>query len=257
MRFSAVFVALLAVSLVGCGSSENNGDASVPNDMAMPGTDSGPSAPICDVVGQTGCAAGSHCSVTTQSGTVVDDCIPNPTNAIPLGGTCMPVQLSGAALVGDLCTPGTVCTSELGIFKCRKPCFLHSQCAADEACVGPTGSSTVKTDSVGNQFPLAVCIPNDHCDPIAQDCGSGLRCLISRPDDEARVTVCGMASGQLGPGGDCQSSTDCAPGLRCNGFFCRQLCYLAGPPDGGSGGICPVGVDCAPISVINVFGECN
>jgi hypothetical protein len=104
---------------------------------------------------------------------------------------------------------------------------------------------------------LAVCIPNEGCDPVAQDCPTGQRCFITRSDLQARVTVCGFATGQLGPGGDCMSSTDCAPGLRCNGFFCRQLCYLFGAPDGGSGGMCPSGVDCAPIASIDTYGECD
>jgi hypothetical protein len=262
---ASLFLALV-VSAAGCGDSNNNSaDFSMPPaDLLPPPEDAAPYVPACDPIAQTGCGTGEHCTVAKVNGAPMEACIPTPKNPIPEGGTCMPLQLQGSALVGDSCAPGTACIGLIDVFKCRPFCFQHSDCASG-SCVAPTGSPLRKMFSKDVELALATCTANEGCDPVVQ---TGCpRCFVSRGDVDStgnlvsRITFCGMSSGQLPAGGSCSSSADCAAGYRCSGLgFCRKLCYVTDGPDGGdpAAGLCPAPIVCAPIAATSdVYGECD
>jgi hypothetical protein len=258
MRFTALLVAAL---VAGCSGGDDT-DAS-PADMLVVHDMTPPDAPppVCDVLAQTGCSAGQHCTVGTVNGMGQNLCWPDPVNPLAPGDACKPTSMDGVTF-GDNCQKGYVCQNEIGDLRCRKLCVQHSDCAANQACSGPTGSNQTATVLGVDGVAVAACVDDSGCDPILQTgCPAGQRCLISRSDFIARVTVCGiMVNGQGAPGAECASSLDCAAGVRCSGLgFCRQICYPAasGNPAPGQGG-CPANFMCDEIPGTNgMFGECD
>jgi hypothetical protein len=252
------FVPFLVVALVGgCGGNDNNSNPDLTMSMDMAVADAA-NLDTCDAVAQTGCAGGQHCTVGTLGGKPANVCTPTPASPLAEGAACSPVDL-GNSVTGDQCATGTACVAEIGISRCRKLCFVHSDCTAG-GCVVDTHSPQIKMDPSLGPLPLWACTTDDGCDPIQQTgCSGGLRCVLSPSDGTVRLTVCGMATGTGGAGANCTSSADCQAGYRCGGLgFCRQLCYYT-PPDGGvvTGGTCPSPVMCSPIVNTTEYGECN
>jgi hypothetical protein len=146
------------------------------------------------------------------------------------------------ARTGDNCAPGLTCIKFAGNLECHKPCFVRADCAAGQACIGPTLSTSTK--SVGGQiWGLSACINATACDPISQGvCPMGLACYFAAaPDDVGLVTLCLKPTGvNAMAGGDCKVARDCAPGFRCSGLgFCRRVCYYTAPDAGSNAGACP------------------
>jgi len=258
MRFTAVFVAVL---LAGCVGGDDSTDGPPPDLIVHDMTPPDAMPPVCDVLAQTGCAPGTHCTVGKINGKTQNLCFPDAAHPLPEGSPCMPKAPDGVTQ-GDDCAVGLACTSEIGDLKCRKLCLQHTDCKASQACVGPTGSNQTGNVLGVDGVAVASCVDDTGCDPILQTgCPTGTRCMLSRSDFTTRVTICGlMVTGQGAPGADCTSSLDCAAGVRCSGLgFCRQLCYPMGPgsPAPGMGG-CPSGYMCSPIGGTNdKFGECD
>jgi hypothetical protein len=260
MRFTVIFLAVIAA---GCGDDSSGMDGGavdmiVPHDL-VPQQDQAP--PVCDVLAQTGCSAGQHCTVGKINGTPQNLCFMNAANPLAEGAACMPVS-PDSVTVGDTCAAGLACVNEIGDVRCRKLCLAHEDCGANQACVALTGSNQTGTVLGVTDVAVNACVDDSGCDPIMQTgCPTGTRCVITRSDFVARVTVCGQnVTGQGKPGDECASSLDCAAGVRCSGLgFCRQLCYplVSGNPPVGQGG-CPSGFMCTPISAADSkYGECD
>jgi hypothetical protein len=235
-RAWAIALALVA----GCGSSAAKIDMqAAPSDM------SAAIAPLpaeCDVVHDSGCAAGERCTIGTQGGAPKDLCFPIAANPIAEGGACMPVTMGNRT--GDDCAAGLACVNYPGDgSKCRVPCFQRADCPSGDGCVVPTTSGTTAPfDASTLTIALRACHADDGCDPVAQTgCTSGTGCYLSGSDDFGRLGVCLVPQKQGMNGATCMVVADCAPGFRCDSFdFCRQYCYLrndmGGPPATGQ---CP------------------
>ena len=249
------FALALLVAAAGCGgSSHSTGDFAIPPDMAQPIDASGLAGFPCDVVGQTGCDPGLHCTVGMIGQNGADLCEPTAQDPLPVGSPCSPVSFG--FYTGDLCTPGTACVDYAGVSLCRPLCFRHSDCASlpNSYCVGPTNSPTMKMTNFGSQ-PLSACIQDTGCDPVAQTgCPAGFGCYLAGEDSAGRPAVCesGYLTGK--PGADCQRQRDCAPGEECAELgFCRALCYL----DQASGACADPSLSCGPIFGSSTYGDCD
>ncbi len=239
-----VRAALGSLLVAGCGDgAAPAGDLAVPLDLAPP-ADLVMLAPECDVFTDSGCPAGDKCTVGTQNGTPRDLCFAVAANPVGEGVACVAVS-DGSGRAGDNCAPGLICVDYPGDGRhCRRPCYVRGQCAAGQACVLPTATSTQRMGEGGIEL-LSACAVDDGCDPVAQTvCTGGSHCWLSPPDDVGRVGLClvNLAAGMSGA--SCLAQAECAPGFRCDGFlFCRRYCYFD-LPDGGTAagaGTCPTG----------------
>lgn len=237
MRLATAFALLI---VAGCGDDGGAADMAVVLDMTV--QDMVVLKPECDVFANTGCATGQKCTVGTQNGTPRDLCFAVSDSPVGIGAECMFVG-DGSGRFGDNCASGLVCLDFPGDGPhCRKPCYQRSDCAAGDACVFTTPTSTQRQTEGGIEV-LRVCAHDTGCDPVAQnDCPTGRSCWLSPADDVGRAGVC-LVNRQPGmAGADCKAQVDCAPGFRCNGLgLCRRYCYFL-PPDGGAApgqGDCP------------------
>lgn len=193
-------------------------------------------APECDVLADSGCPAGQRCTIGSENGAPRDLCFPVAAQPLGEGFQCAPVV--DGTRTGDSCAAGLVCmplTADYTV--CRRPCYQRSDCGSGQGCVVPSTTSTLRSNDAGT-FVLRGCANDVQCDPIAQDvCPAGFGCYLSTYDDVGRVSEC-LQPGLGQAGSVCSIITDCAPGFRCDGFFCRRYCYYNGA-DGGVGGSCP------------------
>src|SRR5436305_13644173 len=129
MRFSAIlFAALLTAGCGDDGSGMDGGvvDMVVPHDL-VPQQDQAP--PVCDVLAQSGCSAGTHCTVGKINGKAQNLCWPNAANPLPEGSPCLQASPDGVTQ-GDDCAAGLACVDEIGDKRCRKLCLQHAHCTA-------------------------------------------------------------------------------------------------------------------------------
>ena len=245
MRAASLAIVLLSVAGCGDDTTSNAADMAVVIDLA-PAGDMIVLKPECDVFANTGCPSGDKCTVGTQNGTPRDLCFAISATTVNEGGACMTVGPDANGRTGDNCAPGLICEDFPGDGPhCRKPCYVRGECAAGQACVLSTKTSTQRMSDGATQF-LHACGAIDGCDPVAQDvCTGGRKCWLSPPDDVGRVGICLMP---IAPGGmagatcDAKAQAGCAPGFRCDDFdICRRYCYFD-QPDGGAAagaGACP------------------
>ena len=213
----------------------------------------------CDLVAQTGCVPGFHCTVGfIGNGDPYDLCIPDPSVYITEGIGCGDVQFG--PVTSDLCQPGFHCVG-FGDFRvCGRQCFRRQDCPAGSACVGQTGSPATMTSMQGFESPLLACVAGTVCDPVAQTgCDNGDRCSFLPSDNRGRLTFCLSAKGGLDVGESCTQSSECAAGLTCAGLgFCRRLCYFSSAPAGQTLRDCPSdeGV-CTQFQGSGIYGRCE
>jgi hypothetical protein len=240
MRLCAAIAALL---IAGCGDDGlGANDLAVTLDLIPPG-DMVVLKPECDVFANKFCRAGQRCTVGTQNGTPRDICVPLSATPLPLGAVCAPVD-EGSGRIGDDCDAGLICLDFPGDGPhCKKPCYVRGQCAAGEACVLLTPTSTPHTDPDAGVETLRACAHDDGCDPVAQTvCSGGRHCWLSPVDDVGRVGICLMDLVPGMNGASCTAQATCAPGFRCDGLqFCRRYCYFDAPDGGVAAGVggCP------------------
>lgn len=158
----------------------------------------------CDVLEQTGCAAG-------------ESCLPSDDDA-----AC---REHGDKTEGEVCDRGE-CGLGLrcwrqpasGVDRCSRFCTAPHDCTceADERCV-PL-----------DEAPFGACMTGASCDPVANTgCGSGQTCYLS-----SFGPACTEEFGATSLGEVCEQATDCEPGFSCldvmvMGRRCRRVCELS------------------------------
>jgi hypothetical protein len=239
----------------GGGSDGGVVDGGTP-DAGQAGSDAGGDAgtsdagALCDVVSQTGCAAGDKCALGSDGGNV---CVAQGT--VTLGESC-----SFSATSVDDCVGGEVCVAETA-----SVATCHEFCTSDSDCTQPAVASggTAEPSNVGHcllqlgQSAVSVCTVA--CNPVtaagASGCAPGTACAVGITSAMIEVTDC-EAAGMGAEGATCTFSRDCAPGLACidNGAtsHCRQVCRTGVTSD------CSITTDvCFILGASNLmFGAC-
>jgi hypothetical protein len=223
-----------------CGASNTSNDMMMVMDMSVPDVDAGPSE--CNPVVGGVCPSGEKCTIGTDHGAPREICFPLAASPVSEGGTCSSVMMGSR--VGDNCGPGLSCVVYPGEgARCRRPCFVRTDCQSGSACIASTVSNTIEIPDSGQPVILRTCHSDDGCDPVKQSgCSGGKACYLSLSDDVGRVGVCIVPGGKTS-GAACRSIVDCAPGLRCDEFgFCRRLCYYQTTSGAApTTGLCPSG----------------
>jgi len=185
-----------------------------------------PGAPECDVWTQD-CADGEKCVPWADDGGTIW----NATRCVPVMGNGQPgdsCTLQGEITGIDDCALGSICMrldngTDKGI------CVAQCEGQPEAPSCAELGDACVIT----NDGVLAICMAN--CDPVVQDCASGLGCY---PLGSNGAPVCWPDfSGEGGAYGDpCATGNGCDPGLFCAGQFvvpgceheacCSEFCDL-------------------------------
>ena len=185
----------------------------------------------------------------------VDDCDPWAQDC-PEGEKCVAYSSDGGNWNANKCVtingdgqPGDVCTWD-GITVGTDSCGAGSNCwdvmdvdgqlqgTCTAFCSGSVDNPSCAPESaclIANEGSINLCIAT--CDPIAQDCGSGLGCFWGGDDFQ-----CIFTAGEIMGGEACGFLNDCAPGHLCAGAdvlpacagtaCCTPYCDLATPECG-------------------------
>lgn len=159
-----------------------------------------PAAPLCD--------AGQTCVATTGD-PMVGACVvggaacavADPFSCVGMAeGSCVVLDGGDAAV-------------------CMAACFAQDP----NACAGEPAACQVRTDAA---FHAGVCIGQEPpCDPLLQDCGDGLACVVTGGAAIGGAAFVCRSAGPLDEGGDCSADDGaCGIGLQCVADVCVALC---------------------------------
>lgn len=192
-----------------------------------------PIMPVCDPFAQD-CPDGQRCHMVFDNGWG-ERCIPMPAEPTGLDEVC--AQAIGGVRGNDSCAPRTLCAfwglprSTPQERRCRALCQRNDECGPDEACL-----------LLGGDTRTGGCVPK--CDPVANDCQEGTRCIVLRATAEGEsATLCALpGDGAIGDAcrvdGDCAEGT-CQAGSAVGESRCRAFCR--------GDGDCGDGMSCFPI----------
>lgn len=174
----------------------------------------------------------------------------------PNGEKCVPYSNNGGPWNANKCVtitgegqPGDVCTSD-GVSQGTDSCGADSHCwdvmdidgqlqgVCTTFCQGSPDNPVCGPDTAclnANEGSINLCVAT--CDPLSQDCGSGLGCFWANNDFQ-----CIFTAGDIMGGEACGFINDCAPGHlcaaadllpNCNGSACcTPYCDLTTPECG-------------------------
>lgn len=192
-----------------------------------------------------------------EAGAVVGDCdagkkctLAVPGQGLAGGLVCGP---AGAGQAWSPCTSDAACDDGLWCEEasgvCKPWCEDASLCPDGAACVVARRAEGTAVSG------WRVCTAHCRLDNPGARCGMGANCVLRDIDDEGTVRPegdCAASDGKTA-GCLCQTSSDCAPGLRCdsNDLLCRAWC--------DAGGTCAGGSSCGPSLATydgTGFGQC-
>ena len=282
------FVGLaLAVSLAGCGGTNNNtgmdkGDMAVApmNDLAAMPKD----MTMLAVTGAE-CKASTDCAPSMAPGNAKGMC----TKSNMLGGhltawpggycqaSCRPSKNDASGINNTDCSGDTpVCAGSGSTGTCYAACSSINDCRDEYVCANITGTPSaacvplnasscdppmdprpgMKTCPMGQRCvsfspdrSYGGCA--DLCDPVAQNCPPAMSgangCVVDFAYNDGSGECINVNENAM-EGAPCTFLNSCPAGMMCYGQKCRNYCRAGNDPDAGAKG-CPMGQTCKDITL--------
>lgn len=181
--------------------------------------------PACDPWAQD-CPAGEKCVPYSNNGGPwhANKCVPVNGDGQP-GDTC---SYDGITLATDSCGADSHCWDVMDIDgQLQGVCTSFCDGSADNPICGPETACLI-----ANEGSINLCVAT--CDPLSQDCGTGLGCFWANDNFQ-----CIFTAGEIMGGDACGFINDCAPGHLCatadvlpacsGSACCTPFCDLTSP----------------------------